>query len=115
MHLPILNALGYHKARVTDRQSHSSHVHHQRQPGQELRQSRNLETGAEAETMSGVPPPHTGLLPLACSACLLIGPRTTSPGVVPPTMALAPLIPNYENVLQLELMEAFSQLKVLPL
>ena len=27
-----------------------------------------------------------GLFPLACSACLLIEPRTTSPGVVSPTM-----------------------------
>jgi hypothetical protein len=29
----------------------------------------------------------TGLLPLACSACFLIEPRTTSPGMVPPTMS----------------------------
>ena len=27
-----------------------------------------------------------GLLPLACSACILIEPRTTSPGMVPATM-----------------------------
>jgi hypothetical protein len=27
----------------------------------------------------------TGLLPLACSACFLIEPRTTSPGMAPPT------------------------------
>jgi hypothetical protein len=32
----------------------------------------------------------TGLLPLACSACSLIEPKTTSPGMVPPTGALAP-------------------------
>jgi hypothetical protein len=28
----------------------------------------------------------TGLLPLACSACFLIEPRTTNPGMAPPTM-----------------------------
>jgi hypothetical protein len=28
----------------------------------------------------------TGLLPLACSACFLIEPKTTSPGMEPPTM-----------------------------
>jgi hypothetical protein len=28
----------------------------------------------------------TGLLPLACSACFLIEPRTTSPGMAPPTV-----------------------------
>jgi hypothetical protein len=27
----------------------------------------------------------TGLLPLACSTCLLIEPKTTIPGMVPPT------------------------------
>jgi hypothetical protein len=31
----------------------------------------------------------TGLLPLACSACFLIEPRTTSPGLAPPTMGWA--------------------------
>jgi hypothetical protein len=32
-----------------------------------------------------------GLLPLACSACFLIEPKTTSPGVEPPTMGPLPL------------------------
>jgi hypothetical protein len=31
----------------------------------------------------------TGLLPIACSACSLIPPRTTSPGLVPPTVSEA--------------------------
>jgi hypothetical protein len=57
----------------------------------------------------------TGLLPLACSACFLIEPKTTSPGQVPPTRGLSPLITNWENALQLHLMEAFPQLKLLSL
>jgi hypothetical protein len=32
----------------------------------------------------------TGLLPLACSACFLIEPMTTSPGMAPPTMGPPP-------------------------
>ena len=31
----------------------------------------------------------TGLIPMACSACFLIEPRTTSPGMTPPTMGWA--------------------------
>jgi hypothetical protein len=57
----------------------------------------------------------TGLLPLACSACSLIEPKTTSPEMVPPTRGLPPLITNWENALQLDLMEAFPQLKLLSL
>jgi hypothetical protein len=48
----------------------------------------------------------TGLLLLACSACFLIEPKTTSPGMVPPTRDLSPLITNWENALQLDLLEA---------
>jgi hypothetical protein len=55
----------------------------------------------------------TGLLPLACSACFLIEPKTTSPGMVPPTMGPPLLITNWENALQMDLMEAFPQLKFL--
>jgi hypothetical protein len=33
----------------------------------------------------------TGLLPLACSACFLIEPKTTSPGMVSPTRGPSPL------------------------
>jgi hypothetical protein len=57
----------------------------------------------------------TGLPHLACSACSLIEPKTTSPEMVPPTRGLSPLITNWENVLQLDLMEAFPQLKLLSL
>jgi hypothetical protein len=57
----------------------------------------------------------TGLLPLACSACSHIEPKTTSPGMVPPSRGLSPLITNWENALQLDLMEAFPQLKLLSL
>jgi hypothetical protein len=57
----------------------------------------------------------TGLPPLACSACSLIEPKTTSPEMVPPTRGLSPLVTNWENALQLDLMEAFPQLKLLSL
>jgi hypothetical protein len=43
------------------------------------------EAGADAEAMEGCS--FTGLLPLACSACSLIVPKTTSPEMVPPTRA----------------------------
>jgi hypothetical protein len=54
----------------------------------------------------------TGLLPLPCSVCFLIEPRTTSPGMVPPTRGL---ITNWWNAPQLDLMEVFPQLKCLSL
>ena len=54
-------------------------VHHQRKSGLELTQGRSLEAGADAEAMERCPL-------LACSACFLIEPRTTSPGMAPPTM-----------------------------
>ena len=41
--------------------------------------------------------------------------KTTSPEMVPPTRGLSPLITNWENALQLDLMEAFPQLKLLSL
>jgi hypothetical protein len=50
----------------------------------------------------------TGLLPLACSACSFIEPKTTSPGMKPPKMGPPLLINNQENVLQLDLMGATS-------
>ena len=53
---------------------------HQRKSGQELTY---LEARAAAEVMEGVLP---GLLSLACSACFLIKPRITIPGLAPPTM-----------------------------
>jgi hypothetical protein len=50
---------------------------------------------------------------LACSACFLIEPKTTSPEMVPPTRSPSPLITNRENVPQLDLVEALPQLKLL--
>jgi hypothetical protein len=47
------------------------------------------EAGADAEAMF-----FTGLLPLACSACSLLEPKTTSPEMAPPTRGLSPLITN---------------------
>ena len=49
----------------------------------------------------------TGLLSLACSACFLIEPKTTSPGMAPPTRGSPHLITNWENAPQLDLMEVF--------
>jgi hypothetical protein len=57
----------------------------------------------------------TALLPLACSACSLIEPKTTSPEMVPPTRVPPPLITSWENALQLDLMQAFPQMKFLSL
>jgi hypothetical protein len=53
-----------------------------------------------------------GLLPLACSACSLIEPKTTNPGIAPPTLGPPTLITNWENAPQLDLIEAFPQLKL---
>jgi hypothetical protein len=52
----------------------------------------------------------TGLLPLACSACFLIEPKTTSPEMVAPTGVIEKI-----NILQLDLIEAFPQLMLLSL
>jgi hypothetical protein len=41
--------------------------------------------------------------------------NTTRLEMVPPTRGLSPLITNWENALQLDLMEAFPQLKLLSL
>jgi hypothetical protein len=41
--------------------------------------------------------------------------KTTSPEMVPHTRGLSSLITNWENALQLDLMEAFPQLKLLSL
>jgi hypothetical protein len=45
------------------------------------------EAAADAEAMEGCSL-------LACSACSLIEPKTTSPEIVPPTRGLSPLITN---------------------
>jgi hypothetical protein len=60
----------------------SLHIHiavHQRKSGQELTQGRKLEAEVDAESMEGC-------CLLACSTCFLIGPKTTSPGIAPPTI-----------------------------
>lgn len=46
-------------------------------------QSRNLESGADAEAIEGQI--LTGLLPMACSVCFYPEPRTTSPGLTLPS------------------------------
>jgi hypothetical protein len=66
------------------------------------------EAGADAEAMEGC-------YLLACSACILIELKTTSPGMAPPTMGPPLLITNLENAQQLDLMEALPQLKLLSL
>jgi hypothetical protein len=52
----------------------------------------------------------TGLLSL-----LFYRTKTTIPEMVPPTRGLSPVITNWENALQLDLVEAFPQLKLLSL
>jgi hypothetical protein len=42
---------------------------------------------------------HTGLLSLACSLCFLIHPRTTCPGLIPPTVAWA--LPHQSLILKM--------------
>jgi hypothetical protein len=49
------------------------------------------EAGADAEAMDGWMF-LTGLLPLACSVCFLIEPKTTSPEMISPTKSPPPLI-----------------------
>ena len=56
---------------------HHVAVHYQRKTGQELKQGRNLEAGADAEAMEGAT--YTILHYMACSACSLIEPRTAGP------------------------------------
>jgi hypothetical protein len=51
------------------------------------------EAGADAKAMEGCYLLDC-LLPLACSACSLIEPKTASPEMVPPTRGLSPLITN---------------------
>jgi hypothetical protein len=46
------------------------------------------EAGADAEAMEGC-------YLLACSACFFIEPRTTSPGMAPPTMGWALTLPHH--------------------
>ena len=95
-----------------------THLHHcsSLKSGQELKQGRNLEAGADAEAMGG-----GGLLScllfIASSACFSVEPRTTYPGVATPTMAqffphqlLIKKMPS-ETCLLANLMEAIPQLR----
>jgi hypothetical protein len=54
----------------------------------QLKQDRNLEAGAEAEAMEGA---AYWLALMDCSACFLIAPRDTCPGVALPTGSWDPL------------------------
>jgi hypothetical protein len=63
------------------------------------------EAGADAETME-----ECSLL--ACSACSLIEPKTTSPQMVPPTRGLSRLITNLGNASMRYNYKAFSQLVI---
>ena len=62
-------------------------VHCWRKPLEELRQSRNLEAGADAEVMEGGY--IIGFLPMAFSVCFLIELRTSSPKMAPTTKGWA--------------------------
>ena len=83
-------------------------VHHQRKSGLELKQVRKQELFQRPwrDVLYWLASP--GLLSL-----LSYRTKTTSPEMVPPTRGLSPLITNWENALQLDLMEAFPQLKLL--
>jgi hypothetical protein len=60
-----------------------SKIHHQKQ---QLKQGRDPEAAADTEAKEGA---AYCLLPMACSTCFLIEPRTTCPGMSPPTMGWA--------------------------
>ena len=85
-------------------------VHHWKKSGLELKQVR------EQELMQR---PWKDVLywlaPLGLLSRLSSRTKTTSPEMVPPTRGPPPLITNWENALQLDLIEAFPQLKLLSL
>ena len=85
-------------------------VHHQKKSGLELRQVRKQELMQRPwrDVLYWLASP--GLLSL-----LSYRNKTTSPEMAPPTRGLSPLVTNWENALQLDLMEAFPQLKLLSL
>ena len=85
-------------------------VHHWKKSGLELKQVRKQELMQK--------PWRDVLYWLASSGLLSLlsyRTKTTSPEMVPPTRGLSPLITNWENALQLDLMEAFPQMKFLSL
>jgi hypothetical protein len=73
------------------------------------------EAGADAEAMEGCY--LLACFPWLAQLALIIEPETISLGMAPPTMGWAPppLITNWGNALQLDLMEAFSQGRLLSL
>ena len=64
-------------------------VHHWRKSGQEPKQGWNLEAEIDAEAMEVGRVLLTDLLPMACSVCFLVEPKTTRSGMVAPTMSWA--------------------------
>jgi hypothetical protein len=85
-------------------------VHHSRKSGLELKQVRKQELMQRPWRDVPYWLASPGLLSL-----LSYRTKTTSPEMVPPTRVPPPLITNWENALPSDLMEAFSQLKLLSL
>jgi hypothetical protein len=77
-------------------------VHHHSKSGLELKQVRKQELMQRPrwDVTFWIASP-------GCSACFFIEPRTTSPGMAPSTMGPSPLITNWENALQPDLMRHF--------
>jgi hypothetical protein len=72
------------KKQVGEERVYSAYTSIPRKSGLELKQVRKQEL--VQKPCGGVF--FTGLLPLACSACSLIEPKTASPQMVPPTRGL---------------------------
>jgi hypothetical protein len=87
-------------------------VHHQRKSGLELKQVRKQKLMQRPWRDVNYWLASPGLLSVLSYYQTT---KTTSPEMVPPTRGLSPLITNWENALQLDLMEAFPQLKLLSL
>ena len=77
-------------------------VHHWRKSAQELNQGWNLEVGVDALLLWLAEPDRTK-------------DHYPRDGTTHQGLNLPPLITNWENALQLDLMEAFPQLRLLPL
>jgi hypothetical protein len=83
-------------------------VHHQRKSGLELKQVREQELMQRPWRDVPYWLASPGLLGL-----LSYRTKITSPELAPPTRGLSPLITNWENTLQLDLMDTFPQLELL--
>jgi hypothetical protein len=84
-----------------------------RKSGQELTQGRDLEAETDAEAVEG---DAYWLATVPCSVGLLIEPRTTSPGMAPPTMGWV----LYQSLIGKKCLtagsgEAFPHLRLCPL